>query len=482
MDFKKKPGTKRTTSARPSSNGRKTTTSGSKFTKSKPFAKKDSASGREGNAEGAFTSYRKRGSDGPKGKRTYGEKHSSSDRPEKAERSFNTEKPFKSDRSSNTDRPFRSEKSPRNDRPFKSDKSASSDKPFKSSKPYERKESSNNEKPKKNFSSRSEKSFDGEKSFKSDKPFKSEKTSGDKPYRSSRPYERKESSASGKPKRVFEKKNTDYTDSNDHDQKEGFEKKSYSRDRGTSNKPKPIKANDGLTRLNKVIASSGVCSRREADDMIVAGLVSVNGTIVTTLGAKIGPEDDVRYNGERMKKERMVYILLNKPKDYITTMRDPNAKRTVLELIEGACKERVYPVGRLDRNTTGVLLLTNDGDLAKKLTHPSYNRKKIYHVHLDQSIRKEHFEAIVKGFELEDGFVKADELSFIDPADKKQLGIEVHSGRNRIVRRIFEHFEYTVSKLDRVYFSGLTKKGLQRGHWRFLTENEVNTLKMGSYE
>lgn len=266
--------------------------------------------------------------------------------------------------------------------------------------------------------------------------------------------------------------------------------KSYSEDRKTFRSDRPAfrkeriaaKADDGRVRLNKIIASSGICSRREADEMISAGLVTVNGNIVTELGTKVLPTDDVRYNGERLKQERMVYILLNKPKDYVTTMKDPYAKRTVMELIKGACKERVYPVGRLDRNTTGVLLLTNDGELAKKITHPSFNRKKIYHVYLDTNFKQSDFEKIMEGFELEDGFIKADEISFVDPVDKKQIGIEVHSGKNHIVRRIFEHLEYKVVKLDRVYFAGLTKKGLQRGQWRFLTNQEIGMLKMGSYK
>jgi 23S rRNA pseudouridine2605 synthase len=244
----------------------------------------------------------------------------------------------------------------------------------------------------------------------------------------------------------------------------------------------PAKESDGKVRLNKIIASSGICSRREADDLILAGLVSVNGVIITQLGTKVDPSEDIRYNGERLKHERLVYILLNKPKDYVTTTKDPFAKRTVLELIEGACKERVYPVGRLDRNTTGVLLITNDGDLAKKLTHPSYNRKKVYHVHLDKNLRQADLEIISAGVELEDGFVKADEISYVDPSDKNQVGIEIHSGKNHIVRRIFEHLDYQVTKLDRVYFAGLTKKGLQRGQWRFLTDQEIGMLKMGSYE
>jgi 23S rRNA pseudouridine2605 synthase len=250
---------------------------------------------------------------------------------------------------------------------------------------------------------------------------------------------------------------------------------------------KPVFANKrsttgDLIRLNRLIATSGICSRREADDMITAGLISVNGKTITLLGTKVSPNDDIRYNGERLKKERLVYILLNKPRDYVTTLRDPYAKRTVMELIKGACKERVYPVGRLDRNTTGVLLLTNDGDMAKKLSHPSYNKKKIYHVFLDHNLKYPDLKSISNGIELDDGFVKVDEISFTDQVDKKQIGVEIHSGKNHIVRRIFEHFDYKVLKLDRVYFAGLTKKGLQRGEWRFLTNQEIGMLKMGGYK
>jgi 23S rRNA pseudouridine2605 synthase len=244
----------------------------------------------------------------------------------------------------------------------------------------------------------------------------------------------------------------------------------------------PSGENTGDIRLNKYLATSGICSRREADKFIHAGLVTVNGEVVTELGTKVKKTDDVRYNGERLKSEKHVYILLNKPKDYITTLRDPHAKRTVMELVQKACKERVYPVGRLDRNTTGVLLLTNDGELAKQLTHPSNNKLKIYHVSVDKSLAKGDFQKILEGFNLEDGFIKADELSYIDANDKKEIGIEIHSGRNHIVRRIFEYLGYEVRKLDRVYFAGLTKKGLERGKYRFLTEKEVSILKMGSYQ
>lgn len=237
-----------------------------------------------------------------------------------------------------------------------------------------------------------------------------------------------------------------------------------------------------LIRLNKLIASSGICSRREADELIQAGLITVNGKIVTELGTKVRPDDDVRYNGERLRREKPVYILLNKPKDYITTTDDPHAKKTVMDLIAGACKERVFPVGRLDRNTTGVLLLTNDGELAKKLTHPSYRHKKIYHVTLDKNLKPSDMQAIVEGIDIDGKTFAADEISYVEPGDKKQVGITIHSGQNHIVRKIFEALNYKVIKLDRVYFCGLTKKGLPRGKWRFLTQQEINLLKMGRFE
>jgi 23S rRNA pseudouridine2605 synthase len=244
--------------------------------------------------------------------------------------------------------------------------------------------------------------------------------------------------------------------------------------------PRAIKdPDDDSIRLNKFISNAGICSRREADELIKAGAVTVNGKVVTEMGYKIKRTDLVNYGGQGLKPERQVYILLNKPKDYITTSDDPQERRTVMELIKGACKERVYPVGRLDRNTTGLLLLTNDGELTDKITHPSFKQKKIYHVELDKPVKREHLKAIQEGVELEDGFIKADEADYVeDDASKKEIGITLHSGRNRIVRRIFEHFEYKVKKLDRVYFAGLTKKDLARGRWRFLTPMEVNMLKM----
>ena len=235
-------------------------------------------------------------------------------------------------------------------------------------------------------------------------------------------------------------------------------------------------------RLNKFLANAGVCSRREADEFITAGVVSVNGEVVTELGTKIKRSDVVKFHDEPVSIERKVYVLLNKPKDTVTTSDDPQERRTVMDLVKGACNERIYPVGRLDRNTTGVLLLTNDGDLASKLTHPKFLKKKIYHVHLDKNLTKADMDQIAAGIQLEDGEIHADAISYSDEVKRDQVGIEIHSGKNRIVRRIFESLGYKVVKLDRVFFAGLTKKGLRRGDWRYLSEAEVNYLRMGSFE
>lgn len=235
-------------------------------------------------------------------------------------------------------------------------------------------------------------------------------------------------------------------------------------------------------RLNKYLANAGVCSRREADEFIAAGVVTVNDEVVTELGTKIKRDDSVKFHDELVSIERKIYVLLNKPKDCVTTSDDPQARLTVLDLVKGACSERIYPVGRLDRNTTGVLLLTNDGDLASKLTHPKFLKKKIYHVHLDKNVTKADMEQIADGIQLEDGEIHADAISYSDEVKRDQVGIEIHSGKNRIVRRIFESLGYKVMKLDRVFFAGLTKKGLRRGEWRYLSEQEVNFLRMGSFE
>ena len=235
-------------------------------------------------------------------------------------------------------------------------------------------------------------------------------------------------------------------------------------------------------RLNKYLANAGICSRRDADKFITEGLVTVNGNVVTELGTKVMRSDEVRYKDQNVMLEDKIYILLNKPKDYVTTSDDPLNRKTVMDLVKNACPERIYPIGRLDRNTTGVLLLTNDGDMASRLMHPKYMKKKIYHVYLHKSVSEEDMKKILTGIELDDGEIKADAIEYASETDKKQVGIEIHSGRNRVVRRIFETLGYHVVKLDRVYFAGLTKKNLRRGEWRFLTEDEVRVLRMGAYE
>ncbi len=235
-------------------------------------------------------------------------------------------------------------------------------------------------------------------------------------------------------------------------------------------------------RLNKFLANAGVCSRREADQFIQAGVVKVNGEIVTELGTKVQRTDTIHFHDQLVSIEKKVYVLLNKPKDYVTTSDDPQQRKTVMDLVKNCCRERIYPVGRLDRNTTGVLLFTNDGELASKLTHPKFLKKKIYHVTLDKNCASSDLQKIAEGIELEDGEIRADDVQYASDVDKKQVGIEIHSGKNRIVRRIFESLGYKVCKLDRVVFAGLTKKGLKRGDWRFLTEQEVAMLHMGSFE
>jgi 23S rRNA pseudouridine2605 synthase len=251
---------------------------------------------------------------------------------------------------------------------------------------------------------------------------------------------------------------------------------------------KQLKYKEALTdpnepiRLNKFLANAGVCSRREADEFIQAGVVKVNGNVITELGTKITRQDTVLFHDRHVQIEGKLYILLNKPKNCVTSSDDPQERLTVMDLVRRACKERIYPVGRLDRNTTGVLLLTNDGDLASKLTHPSYKKKKIYHVWLDKEVAIEDMEKLATGIDLDDGEIHADAISYADESDKKQVGIEIHSGRNRIVRRMFEALGYRVIRLDRVYFAGLTKKNLGRGKWRYLNEKEVNMLRMGAFE
>ena len=281
---------------------------------------------------------------------------------------------------------------------------------------------------------------------------------------------------SGKPERFRTKNYKDY------DNFDEFDDNNYQERRiRRSEKPKQTKKENEETRLNKYIANAGICSRREADTYIQAGVVTINGEVVTELGTKVKPGDEVRFGGELINPEKLVYILLNKPKNCVTTLDDPEERQTVMDLVKDACPERIYPVGRLDRNTTGLLLLTNDGDLTKKLTHPSYEKKKIYQVETDKNISKADLQAMADGIELEDGFIAVDAVSYVGDS-KNIIGVEIHSGRNRIVRRILEHFGYEVKRLDRVYFAGLTKLNLPRGKWRFLTEKEITILKTGMYE
>jgi 23S rRNA pseudouridine2605 synthase len=255
----------------------------------------------------------------------------------------------------------------------------------------------------------------------------------------------------------------------------------YSQKKRIEYKEEHIDPNEPI-RLNKFLANAGKCSRREADAFIQAGVVTVNGQVVTELGTKIMRTDEVKFHDEPVKLEKKVYVLLNKPKDYVTTSDDPQQRKTVMDLVKDACPERIYPVGRLDRNTTGVLLLTNDGDLASKLTHPKFLKKKVYHVFLDKNVTAHDMSQIAEGITLDDGEIRADAIEYASDTDKSQVGIEIHSGKNRIVRRIFESLGYRVVKLDRVQFAGLTKKNVRRGDWRYLTEKEVDMLRMGAFE
>ena len=264
--------------------------------------------------------------------------------------------------------------------------------------------------------------------------------------------------------------------------REGYDPNAkYSLKKRIEYKEEHIDPNEPI-RLNKFMANAGICSRREADEFITAGAVTVNGQVVTELGTKILRTDEVMFHDTPITLEKKVYVLLNKPKDYVTTSEDPQQRKTVMDLVKDVCPERIYPVGRLDRNTTGVLLLTNDGDLASKLTHPKFLKKKVYHVYLDKNVTARDMQQIAEGIELDDGEIHADAIEYASDQDKSQVGIEIHSGKNRIVRRIFEALGYRVVRLDRVQFAGLTKKNLRRGDWRFLTEKEVEMLRMGAFE
>ena len=408
--------------------------------------------------------------------RSYG----SSDRPYRPR--YNSEGGDRPQRAYNNsgDRPYRprynSENGERPQRPYNSERSyGSSDRPQRP-----RFNSENGDRP--------QRPYNNDRSYgSSDRPYRPRYNSegGDRPQRpygnnggGDRPYRPRFNSGGGRPggygNRDSYSRPIRRTDDYDPNAK-------YSKKKQIEYKEQFVDPNEPI-RLNKFLANAGVCSRREADEFITAGVVSVNGEVVTELGTKIKRGDEVKFHDQTVSIERKIYVLLNKPKDTVTTSDDPQARRTVMDLVKGACDERIYPVGRLDRNTTGVLLLTNDGDLASKLTHPKYLKKKIYHVHLDKNLTKADMEQIAAGIQLDDGEIHADAISYTDEFKKDDVGIEIHSGKNRIVRRIFESLGYKVMKLDRVFFAGLTKKGLRRGEWRYLTEQEVNYLRMGSFE
>lgn len=340
----------------------------------------------------------------------------------------------------------------------------------------------------------------GKKTFGKGKPYAGRAENSDRPYgtrsteKSERPYGARQTEGTDRPKKSFgESRGTGYTNSTgkkdfksttsgyrkrEGSEFEGGNEGSSRTMRSRKNAPAAKAKDDGLIRLNRYIANAGICSRRKADELIQAGVVSVNGEVVSELGYKVDPNKDlVRYNGEPLKRERMVYVLLNKPKDYITTTDDPQERRTVMHLVEKASRERIYPVGRLDRNTTGLLLMTNDGDLADKLSHPRNNIVKLYNVELNKSLTQGDLNKIGFGLELEDGFIKPDSVSYVTGGTKKEVGIQIHSGKNRIVRRIFESLGYEVVKLDRSVYANLNKKDLPRGRWRYLDEKEIIQLK-----
>ena len=380
-------------------------------------------------------------------------------------RSFGGDRPRRSF-GENSERPRRSFGDNSERRSFGEGRSFGSDRPRRSF-------SENSERPRINFGDNSER-----RSFGGDRPRRS---SGENSER--RPFsgERRSGGFRNTGKKSFTRKDFNYfRDENESGINQMINRRPQLDGEYSDNDMVMVPVKEEI-RLNKFIANSGVCSRREADNFILAGVVTVNGEVVTELGTKVNINtDDIRFNGERLKGENKVYIVMNKPKGYVTTASDPHADKTVMDLLK-SCPTRVFPVGRLDKNTTGVLMFTNDGEIAEKLTHPSYDKKKIYQVSLDSKLKQEDFEKILSGVELNDGIIAADELEYIEADDHRKLGIEIHSGKNRIVRRIFESLGYEVKALDRVYFAGLTKKGIKRGDWRYLTEGEINLLRMGAY-
>ena len=445
--------------------------------------------------------YNKKGGNGRRdGRREYGSRNGSDRRPSGEGRTFGSDRPRRTF-GEGGDRPRRTF-GEGGDRPRRSFGEGSERRSFGGDRPR-RSFGENSERPRRTFGENSERRSFGsdrprrsfgensERSYNSDRPRRTFGENSDRPRRSFGENSERRSFGGRKPagrggfntaKKSFYKKDFSYF----RDEDESGINKMISRRPQLENEKysdndtvmAPIKEE---VRLNKFIANSGVCSRREADNFILAGVVTVNGEVITELGTKVNINtDDIRFNGERLKGESKVYIVMNKPKGYVTTASDPHADKTVMDLLKG-CTTRVFPVGRLDKNTTGVLMFTNDGEIAEKLTHPSYDKKKIYQVSLDSKLRHEDYEKILSGVELSDGVIAADELEYIEADDHRKLGIEIHSGKNRIVRRIFESLGYEVKALDRVYFAGLTKKGLKRGEWRYLSEGETNLLRMGAY-
>ena len=406
---------------------------------------------------------------------------------------FRNKRNSRDDKSGRPDRPGFNKRAPRGEEdPLSRDRpSGDNNRPFNKNKPFGKDRPFNNEKP-----------YSKDRSFHKDRPF-----SKDKPYNKDsnrKPFDKdsnRKSFDKDRDRKPFDKDGSRRPPASDRrpfDKDRGYSKdRPYTGDKPHGRKPNTLgrkrtdprrlqednhfsreQEDNGLIRLNRYIANAGICSRRKADELITAGVVSVNGNIVTELGTKVDPaKDEIRYNGEKLKREKMVYVLLNKPKDYITTTDDPKERRTVMHLVDKATRERIYPVGRLDRNTTGLLLMTNDGELAEKLSHPRNNIIKIYQVELNKSLTQGDFNKITYGLELEDGFIKPDHVSYVQGGSKRDIGIQIHSGKNRIVRRIFEHLGYDVIKLDRVVYANLTKKDLPRGRWRYLEEREVIQLK-----
>lgn len=453
------------------------------FGEKKAFGEKPAFKKRE-NGVGGFGERKRIATNNSESKTYSDRKPYSNDRPYQKREESSDRKPFGERKPFSSDRPFPKREENAGRKPF------GDRKPFSSDRPYPKREENADRKPfgeKRDSKSIEAKSrvFSGEKPA---HPFKKRDDSGrptsndrknaysaDKPrFQKNEPHNR-----DFKPKNKFESKENQATSSR-------IEAPNYDTERLKSKLPEKVQkkvikeenesAKDGSIRLNRYISNAGVASRRDADELIASGQITVNGKEVTEMGYKVKPSDVVKYGKKILNREKLMYVLLNKPKDFITTTEDPDERRTVMDLVKNACSERIYPVGRLDRNTTGLLLLTNDGEVAEKLSHPSNEVKKIYQVELDKPITTEDFEAIIKGIELEDGFIKPDELALVTP-DAEVVGIKIHSGKNRIVRRIFEHLGYEVLKLDRTTYAGLDKKDLPRGKWRFLTEKEVIRLK-----